>query len=556
MKKIIYTYSMILLYLFVMTSESYACDQDPISEFIIYRDSNCINVGETLRFVSDAYDPDDGTTPNIGITSWMWVIDGDYISEVNEPYLDYTFEDSELHIHTVQLIVRDDDIHDPGDYYFPSEILEVYVSEVDLPFWWSDGYNWMGTMEFVYVPVAQSAFIRANGKPNSGSSPYRTYFPYCSPTWSISPSGPAISEYSSGYCDGGSYSDMVLVYNFPEVGTYTLTAKAGEDDPGKDVDIMAFDVSIINPNGNPQTSEGANETNERYFDSSSTGILTVECVAYPNPTSTGLLNYLNDNKVRWTITPISGSTLTWNNSWPGDNTKGEGLSCTATFTGLPSSNDSFGLKEVKMEVLTDGVSVDITKTTNIEVFYSKTATNHPSDASNSNWPNWMYYWMQTVTPLGDPTPTFGYGTVNAYIWEWNEISLADNSATYYDAPYGTHNTLTGIDLFAWRVRHESQHYVDATAFWDHDVENWISHWELSSEDDDYDKDYIPNGIEINDLYETYGYDWTDDNTHETPGVADDNEDWDCQRNKDVVGDHSKDWGKPGFNHRDNDNYNN
>jgi hypothetical protein len=38
-------------------------------------------------------------------------------------------------------------------------------------------------------------------------------------------------------------------------------------------------------------------------------------------------------------------------------------------------------------------------------------------------------------------------------------------------------------------------------------------------------------------------------------IKNDNEDWDCQRNKDIVGDHGADWGDPGFNHKDNDNYN-
>ena len=79
-------------------------------------------------------------------------------------------------------------------------------------------------------------------------------------------------------------------------------------------------------------------------------------------------------------------------------------------------------------------------------------------------------------------------------------------------------------------------------------------------DDDYDGDYLPNQFEDENLNQAFNvgelYDWADNNTYETPGVADDDEDWNYRRNKDVVGDHSKDWGYPGFNHKNNDNYNN
>jgi transglutaminase-like putative cysteine protease len=162
----------------------------------------------------------------------------------------------------------------------------------------------------------------------------------------------------------------------------------------KKKDITVFKVDITTPHGDPTTAAGGNSTNERVFNSDASGKLTVECEATPIPNTSAVKEFLKDNKIRWTIQATGSSALTWDSPWSGDVKKGEGLDCEATFTGLPSNNTDFGLKQVKMEVLTDGASVDDTKTTNIEVFYTGTAKNHPG--GDPTHPNWFHYYKENA----------------------------------------------------------------------------------------------------------------------------------------------------------------
>lgn len=240
-------------------------------------------------------------------------------------------------------------------------------------------------------------------------------------------------------------------------------------------EFTVFNVEITTPNGDPTTTAGANSTNERTFDSASLGVLTIQLVATPNPNTTEIQNYLNDNKIRWTIEAVGNSALTWNSSWPGDNTKGEGRSCTATFTGLPTNNSDFGLKEVKMEVLLDGSSVDITKTTNIEVFYIKTATNNPGSSDK----NWFYYWNKALGNLADITyggSNPGVGGEVKGITQWSYTSAPDKTTRYiYDAASSSiswsnpnFGPWTGIDAFYNVYLHESKHVWQISTY-DQDV---------------------------------------------------------------------------------------
>ncbi|MBN1974753.1 MAG: hypothetical protein JW787_14025 [Sedimentisphaerales bacterium] len=387
----------------------------------------------------------------------------------------------------------------------------------------------------------------------------------------VAQANPAIAYNWQWEADEGLYGELVYqnsqysVVNTVGSGTPGVYNVEVEADPSGVLSwdlscVHVFDLTITNPYGNPTISEGANSTNERVFNSASPGVLTVECVAVPTPDTAVIREYLNNNRVRWTITPISGSVLTWNSSWPGDSTKGEGLSCTATFTGLPSDSNSFGLKEVKLEVLTDGGNVILTRNTYIEVFYTKIAKNHPSDETNDSWPNWYYYWLQTVIPLGSPYPTFIYWEgdyFNYFEMGTTNITLCDNSSTEYNAPYGTNNPLQGIDLFAWRVRHESQHYQDSINLWGNDLTDWLNnHVGKTGPSDDKDGDYLPNQMEdvnLNSIYDAGDlYDFNDMYT----GSNHDNEDWNYQRNKGMVGNHALDWGNPGMQHDKNDEYNN
>ena len=116
---------------------------------------------------------------------------------------------------------------------------------------------------------------------------------------------------------------------------------------------------------------------------------------------------------------------------------------------------------------------------------------------------------------------------------------------------------------AWTVIHESQHYKDWQDFWANNVSNHRSYVGGVELCDDKDGDRIPNGIEDanqNGIYEPSIdlYDWQQYNTptpHRPSTIINDFEDWNCQRHKNVKGDHSKDWGDPGMQHKTRDKYN-
>jgi len=289
--------------------------------------------------------------------------------------------------------------------------------------------------------------------------------------------------------------------------------------------------------------------------------VTVPCEVAVTPTGAPI-----GDQLKWTITAIAGTTLTWDESWAGQSTVGKGLSPTGTFTtpatGLPANNSDFGQKSVTMQfVSVDGAVVMDGDATSIEVFFPKTGKNHPVVGDNSDWPNWMFYWLQTVTPLGT-APTFDYGASTFFTPGTTQITLSDLVAGSYTAPYGTNNPLEGIDTFAWAVRHESQHYKDWEDLWNNDYTDWFNNHKGNSDpEDDKDGDRIPNQTEDVDLSGTYNegdlYDWEVYNTP-TEGrpdaIKNDFEDWNCQRNTDVTGTHSQDWADPGMQHKPSDTY--
>lgn len=169
----------------------------------------------------------------------------------------------------------------------------------------------------------------------------------------------------------------------------------------------------------------------------------------------------------------------------------------------------------------------------------------------------MYYWLQTVTPLGTPQPTFIYGSDSKFMAGTTNIFLSDGDANSYTAPYGVNNPLEGIDNFAWTVMHESQHYKDWLDCWDNDAEKWANeHYGNSGRNDDKDGDMIPNNYEdvnFNQVYDSVDlYDWQIYNTP-TPNrpdeILNDFEDWNCKRHTTVRGNHLLDWSNPGMQHK-------
>ncbi len=375
---------------------------------------------------------------------------------------------------------------------------------------------------------------------------------------------------STGGGAGGSakaYGDPVLIPKAktceyaccnPTTGACSLATKATCPDPDHNYKVGKTScnpnpcpkVEIATPNGDPTTTAGANAGNERTCSTAATDpTVTVPCVAEATPDA---------DKLRWKIQDIGMIKAKWNPHVTGDEFTGQGLSSTATFTGLPANNSDFGAKTITltMEGLPGAQDTQV-----VEIFFPKNATNHPSSATNANWPNWMFYWVQTVTPLG-PAPTFKYGASTIFTPGTTEITLSSGDAGVYSAPYGANNPLEGIDNFAWTVIHETQHYKDWDDQWANNYADWFNnHKGKAGPGDDKDGDRIKNNIEDVDLSGTYNagdlYDWEVLNTP-TAGrpasIINDFEDWNCQRNKAVTGDHSKDWGDPGMQHQTLDKY--
>ena len=327
----------------------------------------------------------------------------------------------------------------------------------------------------------------------------------------------------------------------------------------KDVaEYTSFSVQFITPAGDPirAPKDVGDGQNEFTFSTANPGVLTMNLKARVTPAAAAPIMAAD---CHFEVGAVGTSAMAWAAANPRGKAicNGGFLTATVAFTGLPDKNVAFGKKAI---LLLNGRMLD---ENDYEVFFPKNATNHPCTLLNSNWPNWMFYWLQTVEPLGSPAPDFVYGTSSYFTPGTKIIVLSDGDAGSYDAPYGANNTLCGIDNFAWTVIHESQHYKDWQDFWANNVSNHRSHVGGVELCDDKDGDSIPNGIEDanqNGIYEPSIdlYDWQQYNTptpHRPSTIINDFEDWNCQRHKNVKGDHSKDWGDPGMQHKTRDKYN-
>jgi hypothetical protein len=312
-------------------------------------------------------------------------------------------------------------------------------------------------------------------------------------------------------------------------------------------------VKLITPRGNPRTAPRAagDGQNEFTFDSASPGKLTINFKASVTPSSA--INSARD-RVLFTCEGIGGSTFAWDTNNPNGKAtiSGGSLVAKGTFTGLPQKNDDFGKKRVQL--LLEGQEVEAT---NIEVFFSRDATNHAGGQVGS--PNFFHYYLQTVPKLG-PKPNIEYSTVltSAYYPSRNKIYLDKITIRPRGVPYGTRGTLSGIDAFAWAATHEMQHYKDWADAWDVDNSGTAKKRAAvgkSGPADDRDDESIPNQVEDKNLSSSYDagdlYDWTNPKTptaRRPANIINDFEDWNCQRNRAVTGNHAKDWSDPGMQH--------
>ena len=227
-----------------------------------------------------------------------------------------------------------------------------------------------------------------------------------------------------------------------------------------------------------------------YFNSASQGVCEVACKVSITPDTQDIRNQLQ-NKVLWSIDPISGSTLSWQNGGTGP---GKGIYYggeweeKAVYTTLPANNGEFGIKDTTVTLTGFGCSQD----GNTKIFYARNETNHPGQGAGQT-PNWYFYWSQTGASYG----TYEYygpgmdGNGRSYAafidgqwraWIGNAVesgTIVVNGITYSK----------GIDHFAFDTRHEEQHRID-----------FIALWGASSDKDpanDLDVDYLPDDQEAN-----------------------------------------------------------
>jgi len=162
------------------------------------------------------------------------------------------------------------------------------------------------------------------------------------------------------------------------------------------------------------------------------------------------------DSVKWTITPIVGSTLRTKPDPP------QGDTIHFRYENMPRANSQFGRKYIEAKL----ASYNVADSVKVKAFYPKYATNDPDPAHD--WPNWYYYWRYTdAVVLGPQTfrgDSCSDSTAGYFLPPEPGFHICDSAATesYSECDSQTWN---GIDLFAATERHENQHRLDWWDFW-------------------------------------------------------------------------------------------
>lgn len=156
--------------------------------------------------------------------------------------------------------------------------------------------------------------------------------------------------------------------------------------------------------------------------------------------------------IGWLPTMPFGTSVTVTPNWIGN-------SRTATWTGLPSSNNEFGPRPIGATVVggMGGSSVSV------KFFFPKYGNNHPN---TNGTPNWYYYWEQTDANYGshiyDASVSRSYTKKFPAYTTWK--SFIGNGAASTSLT-GCWSGAEGIDFYANICRHEAQHLSDMVGFW-------------------------------------------------------------------------------------------
>ena len=149
-------------------------------------------------------------------------------------------------------------------------------------------------------------------------------------------------------------------------------------------------VKMVTPSGDPVSrpvSSGLGQ-NEFTYSDGSPGVLSMNLVAEIEPDEVAELFF---SEFRFVVDSIDGSEQTWAAANPdGAAVAGFGmLLATASFRNMPAHNSAFGKK--KAALLFRGAKCD---ESDYEVFFPKSARNHPACSTCANCPNWFYYWRE------------------------------------------------------------------------------------------------------------------------------------------------------------------
>lgn len=435
-----------LVWLFMIAGKSYAWNQTPIADVndSVTPYEQWVCVGQSVELDGSwSYDWDGY------IIDWYWDIY--YWNGIGWDWDDYEWDEKTSHT-----------FYDPGEYW-----IELWVQDDDYA--WCDPYDtdWC----FVYVvevasllPDQGTEFDDGDGNPDTKS------FAVCVAASGVvtvtATPNPSVAETDLPACwtlTGGTGSGkLTRTVDKTTWGHTEITCSAGSS--AKTTTIYVVKTQVMEPDEIPVTD------NNFAFNSASPGV----CNVYATGVVLGGLILSPD--LEWTLTPISGSTLTSSPAPP------KGANITFTYTTLPSSNSDFGEKTLTL-THPDLPAACKEDTQTVEIFFIEEATNHPGGST----PNWYYYWKQTAANFGTHSWEAGAGSGQTRFegGQWKAFLRNANES----AAAGTWNNAEGIDFFAHMCRHEERHRLD-----------FITLWGAGSDRDpgnDGDNDYLPDDQEAN-----------------------------------------------------------
>lgn len=427
MSRRLLTCILILVWLFMIAGKSYAWNLTPIADIndIVTPYEQWVCVGQSVELDGNwSYDWDGY------IIDWYWDIY--YWNGIGWAWDDSEWDETTSHTfydpgeYWIELWVRDDDYAWCEDY--DTDYCYVYVVEVasllpDQGAEFNDGDGNPDTKSFA-VCVAASGVVTVTATPNPSVA--EADLPAC---WTLT---------------GGTGSGkLTRTVDKTTWGHTEITCSAGSS--AKTTTIYVVKTQVMEPDEIPVTD------NNFAFNSVSPGV----CNVYATGAVLGGLILSDD--LEWTLTPISGSTLTSSPDPP------KGANVTFTYTTLPSSNSEFGEKTLTLTHpnLPAGCKQD---TQTVEIFFTLGATNNPGGTN----PNWYYYWSQALGVTGDHTYNGSLSTSQTTVYSATSWIIEIGSNAHWST---TGNQPTGemyINGFWATNLHEFWHR-------DHRVHNFSVH---------------------------------------------------------------------------------